>query len=71
MEGILIFKIRKGTFRKDSKTIALLYKESAISPTTYLNEKSRVICNFNVEFILGDFSIGAFDPQRSITNNKL
>ena len=40
MEGISIFTIRKGTFREDSITIVLLYKESVISPATYLNELS-------------------------------
>ena len=60
MEGILIFTIRKGTFREDSITIVLLYKESAISPATYLNELSQVICNFNVNVIFGDFNINAF-----------
>ena len=60
MEGILIFTIRKGTFREDSITIVLLYKESAISPATYLNELSQVICNFNVDVIFGDFNIDAF-----------
>ena len=57
MEGISIFTIRKGTFREDSITITLLYKESVISPAIYLNELSQVICNFNVDMILGNFNI--------------
>ena len=60
MEGISIFTIRKATFREDSITITLLYKESAISHATYLNELSQVISNFNVDIILGDFNIDAF-----------
>ena len=50
-EGISIFTIRKITFREDSITTALLYKESAISPATYLNELSQVISNVNVDVI--------------------
>ena len=71
MEGISIFTIRKRTFREDSITIALLYKESAISPAIYLNELSQVINNVNVDITLGDFSIGAFGPQRAIIEDKL
>ena len=71
MEGISIFTIRKITFRKDSITIALVYKESVISPATYLNERSQVISNVNVDMILGDLNIHAFGPQRAIIGDKL
>ena len=50
-----------------------------ISPATYLNELFQVICDFNVDIILGDFNdiilgnfnIDAFDPQTAITEDKL
>ena len=71
MEGISIFTIRKGTFREGSITIALLYKESAISPVIYLNKLSQVISNCNVDIILGDFNIDAFGPQRAIIEDNL
>ena len=71
VEGLSIFTIRKITFREDSITIALLYKESAISPATYLNEMSQVISNVNVYVILGDSNIDAFGPQRAIIEDKL
>ena len=38
VEGISIFTIRKGTFRENSLTIALLYDENAVSTATYLKE---------------------------------
>ena len=71
LEGISIFTIRKRTFREDSITIALLYKESAISPATCLSELSQVISNVNADMILGDFNIDAFGPQRAIIEYKL
>ena len=70
MEGISIFTIRKGTFREDSTTIALLYHER-VSPTTYLHKLSHVIHNCNVHVILGDLKIDAFGSQRAITEDKL
>ena len=71
MQGISIFTIRKRTFREDSITIALLYKQSAISPATYLNELSQEISNVNVDIILGDFNVDAFDPKIAIIEDKL
>ena len=71
LEGISIFTIRKGLFIENSIIIALLYKESNISPATYLNELSQVICNVNVDIILGDFNIDAFGPQEAIIKDKL
>ena len=71
MDGISIFTIRKGTFRENSITIALLYKESAISPATYLNELTQLISNFDVDIILGDFNIDAFGLQTDIIEDKL
>ena len=70
MEGISIFTIRKGTFREDSTTIALLYHER-VSPTTYLHKLSHVIHNCNVHVILEDLKIDAFGSQRAITEDKL
>ena len=52
MKGISIFTIRIGTFRKEGIKIALLYKESAISPTTYLNQLSQITVNFDVDMKL-------------------
>ena len=71
MEGISIFTIRKGAFREGNITIALLYKETAISPATHLNELSQVISNCNVDIILGHFNIDTFDLQRTIIEDKL
>ena len=71
MKGISIFTIRKRTFREDSITIALLYKESSgISPATYLNELSQAISNDNVDIILGDFNIiaGNFHMYDTVIN---
>ena len=62
MESISMFTVRKRTFREDSITIALLCKEYAISPATYLNELFQVISNVNVDIVLGDFNIDPFGP---------
>lgn len=70
MERISIFKISKGTFREDSIEIVLLCKESAISPATHLNELYQVICNFNMEIMMGDFKVDAFGPQTAIIEGK-
>ena len=63
MEGIWIVTIRKGTFREGSITTALIHKESALSPATYINGLSQIKCNFNVNTILGDSNIDDFNPE--------
>ena len=66
MEDISILTMRIGTFREVSIKIALLYKESTISPVTYPNQLSQVIVHFDVDILLENSSIDSFAPQRPI-----